>query len=244
MSSPPTSTGAKGRFLPRQGHRRKRTRRKPRIDRWRRQDAQLPSLMLTVMTFRRSGAPATVALDAAEDDDGLGAGVVQPMLELARRVQRIDVGLDRAGTDDAEEGDRDEYRAPSRRRGRPRRRGAPGQPGRRSRATSGRCRHSSASCRRSASPAGRRSASSPLPSWRPPSDGRWRRSRGECRQTGMPGSLFHGVFSVVKGLVGAADEQRRHGPGSGRDCGSGERRWLSGFSLTGGAAASRSRMKS
>ena len=44
---------------------------------------------------------------AAEDDDGLDAGVVQLVRELARRVERVDVHLRRAGPDDAEHGDRE-----------------------------------------------------------------------------------------------------------------------------------------
>jgi len=43
---------------------------------------------------------------AVEDDDGLDPRVVELMLELARRVERIDVDLDAAGADDAEHGDR------------------------------------------------------------------------------------------------------------------------------------------
>ena len=44
---------------------------------------------------------------AAEDDDGLDAGVVQLVGELARRVERVDVHLRRAGPQDAEHHDRE-----------------------------------------------------------------------------------------------------------------------------------------
>ncbi len=44
--------------------------------------------------------------EVLEDDDRLGARVVQLMLELARRVQRVDVHDDAAGPQDAEDGHR------------------------------------------------------------------------------------------------------------------------------------------
>src|SRR5262249_51444577 len=44
---------------------------------------------------------------AAEDDDGLDPGVVELMLELARGIERVDIDLYAAGTDDAEHGERE-----------------------------------------------------------------------------------------------------------------------------------------
>ena len=44
--------------------------------------------------------------EVLEDDDRLGAGVLQLVLELARRVQRIDVHDRHAGAQDAEQRDR------------------------------------------------------------------------------------------------------------------------------------------
>src|SRR5262249_62083964 len=44
---------------------------------------------------------------AVEDDDGLDPSIVELMLELARRVERIDTDLHPAGTDDAEHGERE-----------------------------------------------------------------------------------------------------------------------------------------
>ena len=44
---------------------------------------------------------------AVEDDDGLDAGVVELMLELARRIERVHVHLHGAGADDAQHGERE-----------------------------------------------------------------------------------------------------------------------------------------
>ena len=67
------------------------------------------SPICVVMTCS-TGVLASTCLQRAgeilEDDDRLGAGVLQLVLELARRVQRIDVDHDHAGAQDAEQRDR------------------------------------------------------------------------------------------------------------------------------------------
>ena len=116
--------------------------------------APVPSPRPTLMTCLTAVLPmisASVADTPLKMTMISTPGVVELVLELARRVERIDVHLHGAGADDAQHGEREGRRcwAASPRCGRPSRRRACTADRPRSRARADRCRHRSASGRSS-----------------------------------------------------------------------------------------------
>ena len=110
-SSPLDATGVKGSFAPSASASAKRTLPARRASTGGLGSClPLPSptpLVMTVFSWVLAEDLGHRGRHAAEDDDDLDARVVELVLQLARRVQRVDVHLRRAGADDAEKGDRE-----------------------------------------------------------------------------------------------------------------------------------------